>query len=178
VAALARHSAGIPRVVNHLADGALALAALRRATIVDAATVSIVADGCALARSPSVAAEPGAVLDSGGDEIPVLTESVDAVQVDTAQDAAALDPLDPAATMTLLDDDLDDISAEIAAQMLAVDAILDDVDAAGAGLAGDAGAPLPHDEAARGHEPGHADIESSGARLARRAAAVSVGNAA
>src|SRR5690606_13822233 len=131
VAALAQHSTGLPRLVNHLAEGALALAALRGAAIVDGALVSAVAaersgsPAAAVsshAQSPSPAADPGPVAEAPGEDIPVLTETIEG-----EHDGAALDP---AATMTLLDDDLDEISAEIAAEMLAVDAAPAVLDAA------------------------------------------------
>src|SRR5690606_8668992 len=114
VAALAQHSTGLPRLVNHLAEGALALAALRGAAVVDGALVSAVAAErsgspaatvSSYAQSPSPAADPGPVAEAPGEDIPVLTETI-AGEHDG-------DALDPAATMTLLHDDLDEISAEI-----------------------------------------------------------------
>src|SRR5690606_30653700 len=124
VDALARHSAGVPRIVNHLAEAALALAALRRAPLVDDGIVSAVAAarrGAPLPQAPAAAPPPA---QASPDDIPVLTESVAG-----EHDEEPLDPLDAAATLTLLGDDLDEISAEIAAEMLAVDHALPGADA-------------------------------------------------
>jgi len=115
--------------------------------------VSTVAASCTFTRAPAFAAQSDSVPSSNvvpepaaeevipelvteddipvlaaGDDIPVLTESVD-----SGNDAAVLDLVDPAATDVLLedeldvapagalDDDLDELSADLAAELLAAD---------------------------------------------------------
>lgn len=121
IAALVRHSDGIPRLVNHIAEGALALAALRGVPLVDGSLVAQVAAerlGAAAERHDAAAvhAPARAVPEvTAADEIPVLTDSIE------SEPPADAEALDAAATMTLLGDDLDEISAEIAAELLSID---------------------------------------------------------
>ena len=113
VAALATCSAGIPRLVNHLADSALALAALRGAAIVDATLVSSVAASCAFARTPLLAADTATVaassndpqLPASGDDSPLVVSSDDDVpQVGADDDVPAADSDDDMSVVALDDD--------------------------------------------------------------------------
>jgi len=132
VAALVRHSGGIPRLVNHLAEAALALAALRGAPLVDADIVHEVAAGRlgvevekveaerpdsaaapTAASMPARSGSPATAEAAAADDIPVLTDSI--------ENEPAADPeLGAALTMTILGDELDEISAEIAAELLSI----------------------------------------------------------